>query len=109
VRGRGEANGGVFRGGAGLEWWFHGGPELVGVQTDSGGVLGSGGGETAKGRRERVEGILVVPMCARGESGGLYPMLSTAATRWRPAGGSGCVARQGRHSVKAKGGGEGSA
>ena len=35
-------------------------------------------------------------------------MLSTAAARWPLAGGSGCVARQGRHNAKAKGGGEGS-
>jgi len=32
ARGRGEAIGGVFRGGAGLEWRVHGGPELAGVQ-----------------------------------------------------------------------------
>ena len=32
VRGRGEAIGGVFRGGAGLEWRVHGGPELASVQ-----------------------------------------------------------------------------
>ena len=52
ARGRGEAIGGVFRGGAGLEWRVHGGSELAGVQMDGGGVLGSGGGELTKERED---------------------------------------------------------
>ena len=48
-------------------------------------------------------------MRARGESGGLYPVLSTAAARWRPAGESGRVARQGRLQREAKSGGGGRA
>ena len=51
-----------------------------------GGVLGSGVGEMARERGERVAGLLAVLVRARGESGGLYPVLSTAAARWRPAG-----------------------
>ena len=35
-------------------------------------------------------------MRVRGENGGLYPVLSTAAARWRLAGESERVARQGR-------------
>jgi hypothetical protein len=50
-----------------------------------GGVLGSWVGEMAKERGERVAGLLVVLVHARGESGGLYPVLSTAAARWRTA------------------------
>ena len=48
-------------------------------------------------------------MRARGESGGLYPVLSTAAARWRPAGESGRVARQGKLQREAKSGGGGRA
>ena len=51
-----------------------------------GGVVpGSGVGEMVKGRGERVEGVLVVPMRARDRALGLCPELSTATARWRPA------------------------
>ena len=58
---------------------------LAGVRVSGGGVLGSGVGEMAKGRGERVEGVLVVPMRARERALGLCPELSTATARWRPA------------------------
>ena len=51
-----------------------------------GGVPGSGVGEMAKRRGERVEGVLVVPMRARDRALGLYPELSTVTARWRPCG-----------------------
>jgi hypothetical protein len=54
-----------------------------------GGILGSRVGEKAKERGERVAGVFVVLLHARGESGGLYPVLSMAAVRWRLAAASG--------------------
>ena len=75
----------VGAGGAAVELRFDGRLELAGVQVDGGSVLGSGDGEMAKEQGERVAGLLVVLVRARGESGGLYPVLSTAAARWRPA------------------------
>jgi hypothetical protein len=59
----------------------------------------------AKERREWLAGVLVVLMRARGESGGLYPVLSTTAARWQPAGESERVARQGRLQREAMSGG----
>ena len=93
----------------GLEWLVDGEVELVGARAGGGGVLGILGRERAKGRGELVEGVLVVPLRARDWALGLCPELSTAAARWRPAGARCCVARQGRHSAKAKSGGGGRA
>jgi len=76
-----------------------------GLRMDGGCVLGSGSGETAKERGERFAGVLVVLVRATGESGRLYPVLSTAAARWRPAGGSGRVARRGEGTARGKSGG----
>ena len=50
-----------------------------------GGVLGSGVGEIAKERGERVAGVFVVLLRARGESGRLCLGRATATARWRPA------------------------
>ena len=46
---------------------------------------------------------------ARGENGGLCLVRATATARWRPAGGSGRVARQGKLQREAKSGGGGRA
>jgi len=75
---------------------------LAGVRVSGGGVPGSGVGEMAKGRGERVEGVLVVPMRARDRALGLCPELSTVTARWRPAvvfwarGGARILQRKGR-------------
>ena len=66
-------------------------------------------GSKRKGEGKVVEGVLVVPLRARDWALGLCPELSTAAARWRPAGARCCMARQGRHSAKAKSGGGGQA
>ena len=76
---------------------------LPGFERSDGGVLERGSEEKAKERGERVAEVLVVLMRARGESGGLYPVLSTAAARWRPLGGSVLVARRGERQREAKG------
>ena len=68
-----------------------------------------GSEEKAKGRGEWIAGVFVVLLRARGESGGLCLGRATAMARWRPAGARCCVARQGRHSAKAKSGGGGRA
>ena len=75
---------------------------MPGFERSSGGVLERGSEEKVKELSDYLAGVLVVLMRARGESGGLYPVLSTAAARWRPAGARCCVARQGRHNAKAK-------
>ena len=46
-------------------------------------------------------------MRVKERASGLFPELCTAAARWRPAGARCCVARQGRHSARAKSGGGG--
>jgi len=51
-----------------------------------GGVPGSGVGEMVKGRGERVEGVLVVPMRARDRALGLCLGRATAMARWRALG-----------------------
>jgi len=56
-----------------------------------GGVPGSGVGESENKRRERVAGLFVVPSRARERGLGLCGELATAASRWRPRGGSGLV------------------
>ena len=60
-------------------------------------------GEKAKERGERLARVLVVLLRTRGESGKLYPELSTAVSRWRPAGGFVRVARRGERQREAKG------
>ena len=59
-----------------------------------GGVPGSGVGESENKRRERVAGLFAVLKRARDRGLGLYGELATAASRWRPRGGSGRVARE---------------
>ena len=71
-----------------------------GLRMDGGGVLGSRSGETTKEQGERFAGVLVVLLRTRGESGGLYPELSTAVARWRPRALCCCVARRGGHSAR---------
>jgi len=56
-----------------------------------GGVPGSGVGESENKRRERVAGLFVVPRRARERGLGLCGELATAASRWRPRGGSGLI------------------
>ena len=51
-----------------------------------GGVLGSGVGEMAKERGDRVAGFLVVLERAKDRALGCYLGQATAAARWRPAG-----------------------
>ena len=76
---------------------------LAGVRVSGGGVLGSGVGEMAKGRGERVEGVLVVPMRVRDRALGLCPELSTATARWRPSVVSGVRDKERRgHSARQK-------
>ena len=67
-----------------------------------GGVPGSGVGESENKRRERVAGLFVVPRRARERGLGLCGELATAASRWRPRGGSGRVAREGEGQREAK-------
>ena len=62
---------------------------------DGGGVLERGSEEKAKGRGERVAGVLVVLLRARNRALGLCLGRATATARWRPAGARCCVARQG--------------
>ena len=95
--------------GEGRRRGFDGEVELVGARAGGGGVLGILGRERAKGRGELVEGVLVVPLRARDWALGLCLGRATATARWRPAGARCCVARQGRHSAKAKSGGGGRA
>ena len=78
-------------------------------EQSSGSVMGSGVVELAKGRGEWIAGVFVVLLRTRGESGGLCLGRATATARWRPADARCCVARQGRHSAKAKSGGGGQA
>ena len=98
-----------IEGGEGRRRGFDGEVELVGARAGGGGVLGFLGRERAKEQGELVEGVLVVPLRAKFWALGLCPELSMAVARWRPAGARCCVARQGRHSAKAKSGGGGRA
>ena len=98
-----------IEGGEGRRWGFDGEVELVGARAGGGGVLGILGRERAKGRGELVEGVLVVPLRAIDWALGLCLGRATATARWRPASTQCCVARQGRHSAKAKSGGGGRA
>ena len=82
---------------------------LPGFERSGGGVLERGSEEKVKELSDYLAGVLVVLMRARGESGGLYPVLSTVAARWRPAGESGRVAWQGKLQREAKSGGGGRA
>ena len=67
-----------------------------------GGVPGSGVGESENKRRERVAGLFAVLKRARDRGLGLYGELATAASRWRPRGGSGRMAREGKGQREAK-------
>ena len=56
-----------------MERWIDGELEAHRRSVGGGGVPGSGVGEMAKGRGERVEGVLVVPMRARDRALGISP------------------------------------
>ena len=56
-----------------------------------GGVPGSGVGESGNKRRGWFAGLFVVPRRARERGLGLCGELATAASRWRPRGGSGLI------------------
>ena len=75
---------------------------LPGFERSGGGVLERGSEEKAKERGEQVAGVLIVLMHARGESSRLCLGRATATARWRPAGGSGHVARRGERQREAK-------
>ena len=51
--------------------WVDSKGELAGVLRSGGGVLGRRSAELANERREKKEGVLLVLMRAKGESGGL--------------------------------------
>ena len=82
--------------------------ELAGILR-SGGVLGRGSEEQAKGREEWLPRAFVVLMRATEGVLGLCPGLATAVARWRPTGGSGRRGTVGRHQREAMGGGGGAA
>ena len=71
--------------------------------------MGRGSNEQAKGHAEWDAGVYVVLMRARGESGELYPELSTAASRWRPRAVLGAWQGEESASARATGGGGGAA
>ena len=82
---------------------------IAGVWVSGGGVPGSGVREMAKGRGERVEGVLVVLMRVRDRALGLCPELSTATARWRPAEPWGARGTGRRGPARRQGGGGGRA
>ena len=109
--GRGGANGGGCRGGAGLQWRLRGGVSSPAYQRGGGGVLRSGSENRAKERAKSTPGVLVGPGRSLEGRGGRCPGLSTAASRWRPSGWlwkrRGCVARPRSSSARLEGGGGG--
>ena len=83
--GRGGANGGGCRGGAGLQWRLRGGVSSPAYQR-GGGVLRCGSEDRAKGCTKSSPGICVVLGRSLEEGGVLCSGRSTAASRWRPPG-----------------------
>ena len=84
--GRGGANGGGCRGGAGLQWRLRGGVSSPAYQRGGGGVLRRGSEDRAKGCTKSSPGICVVLGRSLEEGGVLCSGRSTAASRWRPSG-----------------------
>ena len=71
MRRRGKANGGVGAGGAAVEARFDGGLSSPAFGEWRWWCPGSRVGESANERREKKEGVLLVLMRTKGESGGL--------------------------------------
>ena len=84
--GRGGANGGGCRGGAGLQWRLRGGVSSPAYQRGGGGVLRRGSEDRAKGCTKSSPGICVGLGRSLEEGGVLCSGRSTAASRWRPTG-----------------------
>ena len=73
----------------------------------SGGVPGSGVGESENKRRERVVGLFVVLKRARDRGPGLCSELATASARWRPLGSAGARGTGRRGTARGESGSRG--